>query len=267
MRNRAMPGGPCTAHAKCMGSAGAPRGARVPLPPAFHGGVYRHRQAGGKGSRNPQGSSTCSAALVDYDRLDRHGGIPLVPVVLPRQYHPGQNEVTSTASLTECWGPRLDCARRKSWKSAQEPEKLQITQYTALQSSMGRQGLTSTKLELKSHWTVEVTWTELLCSRDHARQDERGYRGPVMQSFGACVSRGKIPSTHRRFLQSFWCRVKAGYSQSMHHLKTVEKAGRMRRYNVAGSRLATVLWFSRCPGAASGRSLVEVEEGDAEELW
>ncbi|KAJ1084879.1 hypothetical protein NDU88_005025 [Pleurodeles waltl] len=135
-----------------------------------------------------------------------------------------------------------------------------------MQSSVGRQGLTSTKLGLKSHWTVGVTWTELLSSRDHARQDERGPRGPVLQSFGACVSRGKIPSTDWRFLQSFWCRVKAGNPQSMHHLETVEKASRMRRYNVAGSRLATLLRFCRRPEQSAVDPLVEGEEGDAEEL-
>ncbi|KAJ1081767.1 hypothetical protein NDU88_001942 [Pleurodeles waltl] len=100
-------------------------------------------------------------------------------------------------------GPRLGCAQRKSWKSAQEPEQLQITRYPAMQSSVGRQGLTSTKLGLKSHWTVGVTWTELLSSRDLARRAERRPRGPVMQSFGACGCRGKIPSTHGRFLRSF----------------------------------------------------------------
>ncbi|KAJ1166352.1 hypothetical protein NDU88_006756 [Pleurodeles waltl] len=52
-----------------------------------------------------------------------------------------------------------------------------------MQSSVGRQGLTSTKLGLKSHWTVGLSWTELLSSRDHARHAERGPRGPVMQSF------------------------------------------------------------------------------------
>ncbi|KAJ1171684.1 hypothetical protein NDU88_003542 [Pleurodeles waltl] len=140
-------------------------------------------------------------------------------------------------------------------------------QYTGLQSSVGRQGLTSTNLGLKDHWTVGVTWIEFLCSTDQARQDERGPRGPVMQSFGACVSRGKIPSTHGRFLLGFQCRVKAGDPQSMHHQETVEKASRMRRYNVAGSRLATSLRFCRRPGAVSGRSLAEVEEGSAEELW
>ncbi|KAJ1196372.1 hypothetical protein NDU88_000243 [Pleurodeles waltl] len=66
-----------------------------------------------------------------------------------------------------------------------------------------RQGLTSTKLGLKSHWTVGATWTQLLYSRDLARRAERRPKGPVMQLFGACGCRGKIPSTHRRFLRSF----------------------------------------------------------------
>ncbi|KAJ1148154.1 hypothetical protein NDU88_000992 [Pleurodeles waltl] len=166
----------------------------------------------------------------------------------------------------ECWGPRLGCARRKSWKSAQEPEQLQIMRQPEMQSSVGRQGLTSTKLGLKSHWTVGVTWTELLSSRDHARWAERGPRGPVMQSFGACVSRRKIPSTHRRFLQSSWCREEAGYPQSMHHLETVEKAGGMRQYKVASSRLATLLWFCRRPEQSAVDPLAEGEEGNAEEL-
>ncbi|KAJ1159024.1 hypothetical protein NDU88_011694 [Pleurodeles waltl] len=168
---------------------------------------------------------------------------------------------------TECWGPRLGCAQRNPWRSAQKPEQLQITQYTGLLSGMGRQELTSTKFGQKGHWTVGDTWTQLLCSRDHTRQDERGLRGPVMQSFGACVSRGKIPSTHGRFLLGFQCMVKADNPQSMHHQETVEKAGRMRRYNVAGRRLATLLRFCRHPGAVSGRSLPELEEGSAKELW
>ncbi|KAJ1181474.1 hypothetical protein NDU88_006681 [Pleurodeles waltl] len=161
----------------------------------------------------------------------------------------------------------LDCAPRNPWKSAQKLEQLQITQYTGLLSGVGRQGLTPTKFGQKGHWTVGDTWTQLLCSRDHARQDERGPRGPVMQKIGACVGRGKIPSTHRRFLFGFQCRVKADSPQSMHHQETVKKASRMRRYNVSGSRLATLLRFYRRPGAVSGRSLAEVEEGSAEELW
>ncbi|KAJ1094326.1 hypothetical protein NDU88_007404 [Pleurodeles waltl] len=103
--------------------------------------------------------------------------------------------------------------------------------------------------------------------RDQARQDERGPRGPVMQKFGACVGRGKILLTYGRFLLGSQCRVKADSPQSMHHQEIVEKAGRMRCYNVAGSLLATLLRFCRRPGEVSGRSLAEVEEGSAEELW
>ncbi|KAJ1089812.1 hypothetical protein NDU88_002956 [Pleurodeles waltl] len=101
---------------------------------------------------------------------------------------------------------------------------MQFTQYTGLMPGVGRQGLASTKFGQKDHWTVGVTWIQLLCPRNHARQDERGPRGPVMQKFGAGVSRGKIPSTHRRFLHGFQCRVKTESPQSMHHQETVEKA-------------------------------------------
>ncbi|KAJ1121983.1 hypothetical protein NDU88_000489 [Pleurodeles waltl] len=142
-----------------------------------------------------------------------------------------------------------------------------VMQYTGLLSGVGRQGLTSTKFGQMDHWTVGVTWIQLLCSRDHTRHGERGPRGPVKQKFGACVSRGKILSTHRRFLLGFQCRVKAESSQCMHHQETVEKASRIRRYKVAGSLLAPLWQFCRHPGAVSGRSLAEVEEGDAEELW
>ncbi|KAJ1213799.1 hypothetical protein NDU88_001430 [Pleurodeles waltl] len=51
----------------------------------------------------------------------------------------------------------------------------------------------------------------------------------------------------------------------MQHQETVKKAGRIRRYNVAGSLQATLLQFCRRPGAVSGRSLAEVEERSAEE--
>ncbi|KAJ1183126.1 hypothetical protein NDU88_008297 [Pleurodeles waltl] len=135
-----------------------------------------------------------------------------------------------------------------------------------MQSNVGSQGLTSTKLGLKSHWTVGVTWTELLSSRDHARCAERGPRGPVMQSFVACGCRGKIPSTHGRFLQSSWCKMEAGYPKSMHHQETVEKAGRMKRYKVAVVVFATLLRFCRRPEQSAVDSLAEGEEGDAEEL-
>ncbi|KAJ1125658.1 hypothetical protein NDU88_004081 [Pleurodeles waltl] len=53
----------------------------------------------------------------------------------------------------------------------------------------------------------------------------------------------------------------------MHHLETVEKAGRMKRYKVASSGLAILLRFCRCPEQSAVDPLAEGEEGDAEELW
>ncbi|KAJ1197539.1 hypothetical protein NDU88_001396 [Pleurodeles waltl] len=53
----------------------------------------------------------------------------------------------------------------------------------------------------------------------------------------------------------------------MHHLEKVKKAVRMRRYNVASSRLATLLRFCRRPEQSAVDPLVEGEVGDAEELW
>ncbi|KAJ1196077.1 hypothetical protein NDU88_005337 [Pleurodeles waltl] len=47
------------------------------------------------------------------------------------------------------------------------------SRFPAMQPSEVRQGLTSTKLGLKSHWTVRVTGTESLDSRDLARRAER----------------------------------------------------------------------------------------------
>ncbi|KAJ1187439.1 hypothetical protein NDU88_004215 [Pleurodeles waltl] len=48
---------------------------------------------------------------------------------------------------------------------------------------------------------------------------------------------------------------------------TVEKAGRMKRYKAASSRLATLLRFCRRPEQSAVDPLAEGEEGDAEELW
>ncbi|KAJ1172358.1 hypothetical protein NDU88_004205 [Pleurodeles waltl] len=134
-----------------------------------------------------------------------------------------------------------------------------------MQSSVGRQGLTSTKLGLKSHWTVGVTWTELLSSRDHARRAERGPRGPVMQSFVACGCRGKIPSTHGRFLQSSWCKKEASYPRAC----TTRKQARKRQdkqYKVAVVVFATLLRFCRRPEQSAVDPLADGEEGSAEEL-
>ncbi|KAJ1193471.1 hypothetical protein NDU88_002769 [Pleurodeles waltl] len=101
------------------------------------------------------------------------------------------------------------------------------SRFPAMQPSEVRQGLTSTKLGLKSHWTVGVTWTASLDSRDLARRAERRPKGPVMQLFGACGCRGKIPSTHGRFLRSFWCREEAGYPHSMHKQEDSREGGRI----------------------------------------
>ncbi|KAJ1212555.1 hypothetical protein NDU88_000210 [Pleurodeles waltl] len=85
---------------------------------------------------------------------------------------------------------------------------------------------------LHQTWTEESldcggTWTELLDSRDLARRAERRPKGPVMQLFGACGCRGKIPSTHGRFLRSFWCREEAGYPHSMHKQENSREGGRI----------------------------------------
>ncbi|KAJ1159488.1 hypothetical protein NDU88_012138 [Pleurodeles waltl] len=101
------------------------------------------------------------------------------------------------------------------------------SRFPAKQPSEVRQGLTSTKLGLKSHWTVGVTWTESLDSRDLARRAERRLKGPLMQLFGACGCRGKIPSTHGRFLRSFWCREEADYPHSMHKQENSQEGGRI----------------------------------------
>ncbi|KAJ1082721.1 hypothetical protein NDU88_002886 [Pleurodeles waltl] len=75
------------------------------------------------------------------------------------------------------------------------------------------------------------------------------------------------PSRTPMTAKTTMCRVKADSPPSMHHQETVEKAGRMRCNNVAGSVLATLLWFCRRPGAVSGRSFAEVNEESAKELW
>ncbi|KAJ1153816.1 hypothetical protein NDU88_006574 [Pleurodeles waltl] len=101
------------------------------------------------------------------------------------------------------------------------------SRFPAMLPSEVRQGLTSTKLGLKSHWTVGVTRTESMDSRDLARRAERRPKGPVMQLFGACGCRGKIPSTHGRFLRSFWCREEADYTHSMHKQENSREDGRI----------------------------------------
>ncbi|KAJ1142966.1 hypothetical protein NDU88_009278 [Pleurodeles waltl] len=128
-----------------------------------------------------------------------------------------------------------------------------------MQSGVGRQGLTSTKLGLKSHWTVGVTWTEFLSSRDPARHAERRPRGPVMQFFGACSCRGKIPSE---------LLVQRGGRLPPQHAPPGKQSRRRQdqRYSVAEVVFATLLQFCRLPARSAVDSLAEGEERDAEEL-
>ncbi|KAJ1173923.1 hypothetical protein NDU88_005747 [Pleurodeles waltl] len=140
------------------------------------------------------------------------------------------------------------------------------SRFPAMQPSEVRQGLTSTKLGLKSHWTVGVTWTESLDSRDLARSAERRPKGPVMQLFGACGCRGKIPSTHGRFLWSFWCREEAGYPPQHAQAGKQSRRRQDQRYRVAVVVFATMLQVCRLPARSAVDSLSEGEERDAEEL-
>ncbi|KAJ1203250.1 hypothetical protein NDU88_007042 [Pleurodeles waltl] len=129
------------------------------------------------------------------------------------------------------------------------------SRFPAMQPSEVRQGLTSTKLGLKSHWTVGVTWTASLDSRDLARRAERRPKGPEMQLFGACGCRGKIPSTHGRFLRSFWCREEAGYPHTCTSRKTVEKAAGSALQSCS-SRLCYYVAGLQASSAVSGRFLI-----------
>ncbi|KAJ1196319.1 hypothetical protein NDU88_000190 [Pleurodeles waltl] len=124
---------------------------------------------------------------------------------------------------------------------------------------------------LHQTWTEEsldygVTWTELLDSRDLARRAERRPKGPVMQLFGACGCREKIPSTHGRFLRSFWCREEADYPHSMHKQEKHSRRRQDQRYRVAVVVFATMLQVCRLPARSAVDSLSEGEERDAEEL-
>ncbi|KAJ1174204.1 hypothetical protein NDU88_006026 [Pleurodeles waltl] len=93
-----------------------------------------------------------------------------------------------------------------------------------MQLSEVRQGLTSTKLGLKSHWTVRVTWTESLDSKDLARRAERRPKGPVMQLFGACGCRGKIRRPTGDFFGASGAERRQTTPTACTSRKTVEKA-------------------------------------------
>ncbi|KAJ1125038.1 hypothetical protein NDU88_003477 [Pleurodeles waltl] len=131
------------------------------------------------------------------------------------------------------------------------------SRFPAMQPSEVRQGLTSTKLGLKSHWTVGVTWTESLDSRDLARRAERRPKGPVMQLFGACGCRGKIPSTHGRFLRSFWCREEADYPHSMHKQENSREGGRI---SVTELQYSSLLLCCRFAGFQRGQQSIPYQK-------
>ncbi|KAJ1094437.1 hypothetical protein NDU88_007512 [Pleurodeles waltl] len=124
-----------------------------------------------------------------------------------------------------------------------------------MQSSEVRQGLTSNKLGLKSHWTVGVTWTELLDSRDLARRAERRPKGPEEDS----VDPREISSE---------LLVQRGGRLPPEHAPPGKQSRRRQdqRYKVAVVVFATLLRFCRRPEQSPVDPLAEGEERDAEEL-
>ncbi|KAJ1125747.1 hypothetical protein NDU88_004170 [Pleurodeles waltl] len=147
-----------------------------------------------------------------------------------------------------------------------------------MQSGVGRQGLTSTKLGLKSHWTVGVTWTELLDSRDLARRAERRPRVPVMQFFGACVAGGRFRRPTGDFFGASSAERRQTTPTACTTRKTVEKAAgsalqscssRLRYFVAvlqASSAVSSRFLGRRRPEQSAVDSLAEGEERDAEEL-
>ncbi|KAJ1166254.1 hypothetical protein NDU88_006662 [Pleurodeles waltl] len=135
-----------------------------------------------------------------------------------------------------------------------------------MQSSVGRQGLTSTKLGLKSHWTVGVTWTELLSSRDHTRRAERGPRGPVMLFFWCLRLQGEDSVVPWEISSELL--VQRGGRLLPQHAPPGKQSRRRQdqRYKFAVLVFATLLRFCRRPEQSAVDSLAEGEERDAEEL-
>ncbi|KAJ1159405.1 hypothetical protein NDU88_012071 [Pleurodeles waltl] len=129
------------------------------------------------------------------------------------------------------------------------------SRFPAMQPSEVRQGLTSTKLGLKSHWTVGVSWTESLDSRDLARRSERRPKGPVMQLFGACGCRGKIPSTHGDFFGASGAERRQATPTACTSRKTVEKVAGSALQSCS-SRLCYYVAGLQASSAVSGRFLI-----------
>ncbi|KAJ1129879.1 hypothetical protein NDU88_008240 [Pleurodeles waltl] len=135
-----------------------------------------------------------------------------------------------------------------------------------MQSSEVRQGLTSTKLGLKSYWTVGVTWTELLDSRDLARRAERRPKGPANAAFWCLRLQGE-DSVDPREISSELLVQRGGRLPPQHAPPGKQSRRRQdQRYRVAVVVLATMLQFCRLPARSAVDSLAEGEERDAEEL-
>ncbi|KAJ1217346.1 hypothetical protein NDU88_004940 [Pleurodeles waltl] len=135
-----------------------------------------------------------------------------------------------------------------------------------MQPSEVRQGLTSTKLGLKSHWTVGVTWTESLDSRELARHAERRPKGPVMQFFWCLRLQGEDSVDPREISSELL--VQRGGRLPPQHAQAGKQSRRRQdqRYRVAVVVFATMLQVCRLPARSAVDSLSEGEERDAEEL-
>ncbi|KAJ1163055.1 hypothetical protein NDU88_003518 [Pleurodeles waltl] len=140
------------------------------------------------------------------------------------------------------------------------------SRFPAMQPSEVRQGLTSTKLGLKSHWTVGVNWTESLDSRDLARRAERRPKGPVMQLFWCLRLQGEDSVDPREISSELL--VQRGGRLPPQHAQAGKQSRRRQdqRYRVVVVVFATMLQVCRLPARSAVDSLSEGEEGDAEEL-
>ncbi|KAJ1196275.1 hypothetical protein NDU88_000146 [Pleurodeles waltl] len=116
-----------------------------------------------------------------------------------------------------------------------------------MQSGVGRKGLTSTKLGLKSHWTVGVTGTELLDSRDLADRAERRPRGPERQGLETSPLEDGSPTPWRVVQKCF----PAGWTPT----------------SLATRKSCVWRFFGRCwgPGGTRRSQIGPEERGDVEQ--
>ncbi|KAJ1153802.1 hypothetical protein NDU88_006560 [Pleurodeles waltl] len=138
------------------------------------------------------------------------------------------------------------------------------SRFPAMQPSEVRQGLTSTKLGLKSHWTVGVTWTESLDSRDLARRADG--KGTGNAAFWCLRLQGEDSVDPREISSELL--VQRGGRLPPQHAQAGKQSRRRQdqRYRVAVVVFATMLQVCRLPAWSAVVSLSEGEEGDAEEL-